>query len=168
MIDESDEKREKRIAFREAVREERINRRARIIGMTEGRCWYCGITPEQELLTLDHMFPKSKGGSSGDGNLVPACVYCNSKKGDMLVEEFRQRFHFTEFYGEALAKGARHADTISTDIAARRRRGEASKRENGHDVSLDSGRLPTEGRGRSDRDQDRPAQPGEVQRMAAE
>ena len=42
------------------------------------RCAYCG---QLRHLTMDHVIPVSKGGSSDFGNIVPACQPCNSSKG---------------------------------------------------------------------------------------
>jgi len=47
-------------------------------------CQYCG-SPDN--LTLDHVIPKSRGGSSNWDNLITACKTCNSKKGDYIPEE---------------------------------------------------------------------------------
>jgi len=48
------------------------------------QCQYCGT---KEDLTLDHVIPKAKGGSTSWNNLVTACKGCNSKKGDFSPEE---------------------------------------------------------------------------------
>ena len=40
--------------------------------------------------TIDHVVPKSKGGSNGNENLVAACASCNRKKGGRPIEEFLQ------------------------------------------------------------------------------
>ncbi|HYG39793.1 MAG TPA: HNH endonuclease [Cytophagales bacterium] len=48
------------------------------------KCQYCG-SPDN--LTLDHVIPKSRGGSSNWDNLITACKSCNSKKGDYIPEE---------------------------------------------------------------------------------
>ncbi len=48
------------------------------------RCQYCGAI---DNLTLDHVIPKSRGGSSTWDNLVTACKTCNSKKGDYTPDE---------------------------------------------------------------------------------
>ncbi len=48
------------------------------------RCQYCGTG---EHLTLDHVYPKSKGGKTTWDNLVTACRKCNSRKGDCTPEQ---------------------------------------------------------------------------------
>jgi len=47
-------------------------------------CQYCGSGKE---LTLDHVIPRSRGGSSTWSNLATACKKCNSYKGDRTPEE---------------------------------------------------------------------------------
>lgn len=49
-------------------------------------CVYCGVTDVP--LELDHVRPKSKGGSDRMSNLVVSCVDCNREKGSQPVEEF--------------------------------------------------------------------------------
>lgn len=48
-------------------------------------CQYCGTKKGQ--LTIDHIIPKSRGGSETWDNLVAACVKCNNKKGNKTLEE---------------------------------------------------------------------------------
>ena len=48
------------------------------------KCQYCGATRK---LTIDHIIPKSKGGSDDWDNLVVACSSCNIKKGDKYLEQ---------------------------------------------------------------------------------
>jgi len=43
------------------------------------RCAYCGC--KHQKLTQDHVIPLSKGGGYTVGNIVPACISCNSRKG---------------------------------------------------------------------------------------
>ena len=50
-------------------------------------CQYCGATPGRGLLTLDHVVPRSKGGTTTWENVVAACRTCNMKKGDRTPEE---------------------------------------------------------------------------------
>lgn len=46
------------------------------------RCRYCGNGPEDVRLHVDHVHPKSKGGSDELDNLVTACSDCNVGKLD--------------------------------------------------------------------------------------
>ena len=59
-----------------------------------GFCAYCRC---QRASTLDHIKPRSKGGSNLRSNLVPACVECNHSKGseNWLVWYQRQEFYNT-------------------------------------------------------------------------
>ena len=42
----------------------------------DGECAYCG----EPAASWDHIFPVSKGGDTTPGNIVPACISCNSSK----------------------------------------------------------------------------------------
>ena len=57
-----------------------------------GFCAYCRCN---RATTLDHLKPKSKGGSSLRSNLIPACRSCNADKGseNWLVWFQRQEFY---------------------------------------------------------------------------
>ncbi len=52
--------------------------RREIIDAWDGACAYCGCQPEK--VTLDHVIPKAKGGTTDRANLVPACAGCNVSK----------------------------------------------------------------------------------------
>lgn len=41
-------------------------------------------TKDFELMTIDHIIPKSKGGTNTIENLQPMCHTCNTKKADKL------------------------------------------------------------------------------------
>ena len=57
-----------------------------------GLCAYCRC---ERATTLDHLKPKSRGGSSLRSNLVPACQSCNHSKGS---ENWLEWFQRQEFY----------------------------------------------------------------------
>lgn len=44
-------------------------------------CQYCGEQPGKSVLTIDHVVPRSRGGSKSWENLVTACGPCNRRKG---------------------------------------------------------------------------------------
>jgi 5-methylcytosine-specific restriction endonuclease McrA len=46
-------------------------------------CQYCGSTAEN----LDHVVPKSRGGTHTWDNVVAACRRCNSRKENRLIED---------------------------------------------------------------------------------
>ncbi|MEO0687846.1 MAG: RNA-guided endonuclease IscB, partial [Cyanobacteria bacterium J06649_11] len=53
------------------------------------KCTYCGN--KDVPLQVEHIYPKSKGGSNRVSNLCLACEKCNHKKGNKLVEEFLKK-----------------------------------------------------------------------------
>jgi 5-methylcytosine-specific restriction endonuclease McrA len=55
------------------------------------RCQYCGAHSAQ--LTVDHVIPKSRGGSDSWENLVTACVRCNNSKDDRTPEAAGMNLH---------------------------------------------------------------------------
>lgn len=51
------------------------------------RCRYCGATPEQKELKVDHVVSVEDGGPLTDPeNLVTACNDCNSGKGKLSID----------------------------------------------------------------------------------
>ena len=49
------------------------------------KCAYCGV--KNVPLQIDHIHPKSKGGSNRVGNLAIACEPCNKKKGSTMPDD---------------------------------------------------------------------------------
>lgn len=54
-------------------------------------CCYCGKRFPTHKLNLDHIIPRSRGGATDWANTVPACIPCNSKKGNRLPSEAGMR-----------------------------------------------------------------------------
>lgn len=50
-------------------------------------CIYCK-EPDKKI-TVDHAIPLARGGRHSIGNLVPACMSCNTSKGKKTIMEFR-------------------------------------------------------------------------------
>ncbi len=65
------------------LRKIRTNRR-RLYQRDGNRCGYCNST---HTLTIDHVIPKSKGGSNDWTNIVTCCYKCNLKKADRTPQE---------------------------------------------------------------------------------
>lgn len=58
-------------------------------------CQYCGRQPGSEELTIDHVVPRSQGGSSTWENCVLACIECNSLKADRTPQQARMQLRKT-------------------------------------------------------------------------
>lgn len=86
----------------------------------EWACVYCAVAvvdpmdnpPRGITATVDHVTPRSKGGSNKDTNLVTACWNCNKKRGDGDVvnvtrsrTEVRQLSAFADKLRAAAHKG---------------------------------------------------------------
>jgi 5-methylcytosine-specific restriction endonuclease McrA len=67
--------------------------RAEIWDKTGGKCWYCGkqTNPFKKEFCIDHLIPRSAGGSDDIENLVPSCTNCNCSKNNLGLELFRKR-----------------------------------------------------------------------------
>ncbi|HSG78853.1 MAG TPA: HNH endonuclease [Acidimicrobiia bacterium] len=59
-----------------------LNRRA-VFARDESTCQYCGRTAEN----IDHVLPRSRGGTHTWENVAAACRPCNTRKGDRTPEE---------------------------------------------------------------------------------
>jgi 5-methylcytosine-specific restriction endonuclease McrA len=57
--------------------------RAGVLRRDARRCAYCGKRAD----TIDHVVPRSRGGTHSWENCVAACRTCNARKADRLVEE---------------------------------------------------------------------------------
>lgn len=60
------------------------NLREFIFSKTNGKCSYCGAEAEE----IDHIVPRSKGGTNSTFNLTPACKSCNKLKSKLSLKEF--------------------------------------------------------------------------------
>ena len=58
--------------------------------ITRNKCIYCGSHSE----SIDHLFPRSKGGETITSNCVPCCLSCNGKKSDNDVLEWYRKQNF--------------------------------------------------------------------------
>jgi 5-methylcytosine-specific restriction endonuclease McrA len=74
-------------------------------------CQYCGAQPGWEAITIDHVVPRSQGGTSSWTNCVAACIPCNARKADRTPEQagmhLRRRPSRPEWKPLDAARGAR-------------------------------------------------------------
>jgi 5-methylcytosine-specific restriction endonuclease McrA len=54
-----------------------------------GMCHYCRRRIPPRELTMDHIVPLARGGSSTRSNVVPCCKDCNSRKKHLLPVEWQ-------------------------------------------------------------------------------
>jgi 5-methylcytosine-specific restriction endonuclease McrA len=56
-------------------------------------CYYCGCVTGKDNLQMDHIVPRSRGGTNAVSNLVLSCESCNKVKSNkfLLPEEVKQR-----------------------------------------------------------------------------
>ena len=64
---------------------------------------YCGERFEPDLLTVDHVQARMRGGDRSGGNLVTACGACNARKGSMRLAEFLRAANVTNVFIGGLA-----------------------------------------------------------------
>jgi len=72
---------------RHRVRFSRFNVYAR----DDSTCQYCGRKLPRAELNLDHVVPRSRGGSTSWENVVCSCLVCNLRKGGRTPEEAGMR-----------------------------------------------------------------------------
>lgn len=58
-----------------------------ILDRDKGSCAYCGCKLSLSTMTLDHVYPESKGGLTDWANLRAACSLCNSAKADKTLKQ---------------------------------------------------------------------------------
>ena len=75
-----------------------------IFSKTKGRCSYCGAKAEE----IDHIVPRSNGGTNSSYNLTPACRSCNEKKSSLSLKEFGELMNkdFSKLEPKKLPKDA--------------------------------------------------------------
>ncbi|MEW6250086.1 MAG: HNH endonuclease [Planctomycetota bacterium] len=64
----------------------KLNRR-NLFARDQNRCQYCGKRYPTSELSLDHIIPRSRGGTNSWENIVCACIRCNVKKGGRTPAE---------------------------------------------------------------------------------
>ena len=55
-----------------------------IFSLSNGKCFYCG----EQASEIDHIIPRSKGGTDSVDNLTATCRACNEKKSNLSLKDF--------------------------------------------------------------------------------
>jgi ATP adenylyltransferase len=64
--------------------------RFQVLADSERRCVLCGATERERPLDVDHILPRSRGGTNERANLQVLCSRCNRAKGNRDTRDFRQ------------------------------------------------------------------------------
>ena len=75
------------LEYRRIPMQPRALSRKNILLRDRNTCQFCGHIFSSSDLTLDHVVPRSRGGSTSWDNLVACCHRCNNVKGDRTPEE---------------------------------------------------------------------------------
>jgi hypothetical protein len=63
--------------------------RYRLLKKANGRCSLCGATKKETVLHVDHIVPRSRGGTNDESNLQVLCLKCNLGKSNKDATDFR-------------------------------------------------------------------------------
>lgn len=72
--------------------------RCRLSEAQNWKCCFCSCDTTDERnkkhsSTIEHVLPRSLGGSDDPENLAMSCDRCNNTRGNMLVEEFMEKMN---------------------------------------------------------------------------
>jgi len=72
--------------------------RSQILEAQNGRCFFCGckVGEVSRFWTVDHLNPKSRGGTEDPSNKKGACWNCNNAKANMTLAEFLETDYLPE------------------------------------------------------------------------
>ena len=85
-----------------------------------GVCHYCNEKVDPGDVTMDHIVPVSRGGTSTKGNVVPCCKDCNSKKAYLTSAEQILNSLEDENPGLFASSEDEVAETDTTDLLSKR------------------------------------------------
>lgn len=64
------------------------DKKAYLLEREQGCCIYCGIHASKAKMEIEHVVPKSKGGTDSLSNLVLSCHACNQAKGNQDIQTY--------------------------------------------------------------------------------
>jgi len=63
--------------------------RYQVLKLSDSKCALCGVHKDDSPIDVDHIVPKSRGGSNDLSNLQALCYRCNRGKGNRDETDFR-------------------------------------------------------------------------------
>ena len=94
------------------------------------RCVYCDSTM---YLQLDHIHPRSKGGSDHPRNLATACKSCNMAKSNRIIPGRLRSTKIANYRKERLSRNTRKRKTVAQPRKQRKARHEWGLRDPSHE-----------------------------------
>lgn len=79
-----------------------------VLWRDRGRCRYCLEVLTSKTFTVDHVVPRSGGGTDALKNLVACCKYCNKYKGNRPVDAQMKNEMWMAAYRRHQCNSARH------------------------------------------------------------
>lgn len=64
------------------------DKKAYLLEREQGCCIYCGIHASKAKMEIEHVIPRSRGGTDSLNNLVLSCHACNQAKGSLNLSEY--------------------------------------------------------------------------------
>lgn len=85
------------------------------------RCVYCGTVQDVSTLSVDHVQPRVRGGDSSGGNVVTACIACNTIKASRPLAQFLAENPVARgnFFLYARYIWERHLKAVAEELARR-------------------------------------------------
>jgi 5-methylcytosine-specific restriction endonuclease McrA len=84
------------------------------------KCAYCGKTPPEATLEIDHVEPISKGGTDEMVNLITSCFECNRGKSNiklnMITPQIQENIEVIKAKEEQLKEYRKHVKIINKRI----------------------------------------------------
>jgi 5-methylcytosine-specific restriction endonuclease McrA len=77
--------------------------RNRIYKRDDNQCVYCG---SKKQLTIDHILPKSRGGTNEWTNLVTCCFRCNIRKANRTPEEANMKMNKSPYVPQIMVENS--------------------------------------------------------------
>ena len=65
-----------------------VDKKAYLLEREQGCCIYCGIHASKAKMEIEHVVPRSRGGTDSLNNLVLSCHECNQAKGNLSLSEY--------------------------------------------------------------------------------